>query len=232
MACPWHSAHTFAPILSLQQEHVGVLGASVHIFPDSLQKEQGAVRTSATPRHAQPLKLVVPVPVEATREPSLRSASKSETRQVPSKPIRTDRALCSGLHLRPRGERCSGWTGWRGDLSCHHTATLCLHPTCPPPPSPPNIRTRAVVQGPDETADAGTAARRLRRALSSTACLTPGPRPGQTCGSLEHTQCAHCASRQGTGVWTATWQVGSPGGSSCWGNSFYFQVFVLQTPDF
>ena len=99
VACPWHSAHTFTPILSLQQEHVRVLGASVHIFPDSLQKEQGAVRTSATPRHAQPLKLVVPVPVEATREPSLRSASKSETRQVPSKPIRTDRALCSGLYL-------------------------------------------------------------------------------------------------------------------------------------
>lgn len=110
VACPWHSAHTFAPILSLQQEHVGVLGASVHIFPDSLQKEQGAVRTSATPHHAQPLKLVVPVPAEATREASLRSASKSETQQVPSKPIRTDRALCSGLHLRPRGERCSGWT--------------------------------------------------------------------------------------------------------------------------
>ena len=33
VACPWHSAHTFTPILSLQQEHVRVLGASVHIFP-------------------------------------------------------------------------------------------------------------------------------------------------------------------------------------------------------
>lgn len=100
-SCPrslsWHSAHTFSPLLSLQQEHVRVLGASVHIFPDSLQKEQEAVRrTRATPRHARPLKLAVPGPVEATREPSLRSASKSETRQAPSKPIRTEPSAQGG----------------------------------------------------------------------------------------------------------------------------------------
>lgn len=59
MACPWQSTHTFSPLLSLQQEHVGVQCPSVHIFPDSLQKEQGAVRrTRATTCHARPLKLV------------------------------------------------------------------------------------------------------------------------------------------------------------------------------
>lgn len=93
----WHSAHTFSPLLSLQQEHVRVLGASVHIFPDSLQKEQEAMRRPrATPRHARPLKLAVPGPVEATREPSLRSASKSETRQAPSKPIHTEPSAQGG----------------------------------------------------------------------------------------------------------------------------------------
>lgn len=148
VACPWHSTHTFSPLLSLQQEHVRVLGASVHILPDSLQKEQGAVRTRATPRHARPLKLVVPVPVGATRAPSLRSASKSETGQVPSKP---PRALCSGLYLQPRSEPCSRSMGWRRDLSSHHMAILHLHPVCPPSPSPPNIGTQALVQGPHET---------------------------------------------------------------------------------
>ena len=35
------TAHvTFSSLLSLQQEHVGVLGTSVHVFPDSLRKDR------------------------------------------------------------------------------------------------------------------------------------------------------------------------------------------------
>lgn len=214
VACPWHSTHTFSPLLSLQQEHVRVLGASVHILPDSLQEEQGAVRTRATPRHARPLKLVVPVPVGATRAPSLRSASKSETGQVPSKP---PRALCSGLYLQPRSEPCSRSMGWRRDLSSHHMAILHLHPVCPPSPSPPNIGTQALVQGPHETLCRRQHTR--SKALLSFSAAPPashqahGPGRQTDTVALWSTPSVHTAPpRQGTGVWTATWQYSSPGG--------------------
>lgn len=38
-----HSTRTFSSFLRLQQEHVWMLGAFVHIFLDSLQKEKGVV---------------------------------------------------------------------------------------------------------------------------------------------------------------------------------------------
>lgn len=86
VVCHLHGARTFSSLLSLQQEHVGVLGTSVHIFPDSLQKEKGAVTNAtccAKPRKAP--QACGPVS-RGGDSLAFRPASKSETQQVPSRP--------------------------------------------------------------------------------------------------------------------------------------------------
>lgn len=123
-----------------------------------------------------PQALAVPGPVEATREPSLRSASKSETRQAP--PTHPHRALCSG------------WTGWHG------TSPVVTAATPPPPAHVPSIPVTSECRDSSCGQDRMKLCRhrpgplrKLRQALSSTACLTPGSRPSQTRGSLEHAVC-------------------------------------------
>lgn len=53
-SCPRRSTHTFSPLLRLQQEHVAVLGASVHVLPDPLHKQTGREQRQAAPSSPEP----------------------------------------------------------------------------------------------------------------------------------------------------------------------------------